>query len=95
MPDDPHGLVARVQTQIDTRAIELAASANALIGQHLIECRDRYLDVVNTLRDLREERKESSRDLYKFLWKIAGSLIFLLLAIIGYLLKQGGLPSMR
>lgn len=31
------------QDQLDTRAIEMASAAQALLNQHLIECRDRYL----------------------------------------------------
>ena len=39
MADD----LIRAQALLDTRALEMAVRADALINQHLVECRDRYL----------------------------------------------------
>lgn len=33
------------QKHLDTRALELAAGANAVLQQHLTECRDRFLSL--------------------------------------------------
>jgi hypothetical protein len=44
--------VRNVADGIDTRALELAASAEAVLQHHLIECRDRYLTLNNKLDTL-------------------------------------------
>lgn len=34
-----------VQSEVDTRALELASGADAVLQQHLVECRDRYVSL--------------------------------------------------
>lgn len=81
------------QIGLDLRALELAAGNAAVLAQHLIECGNRYKSTTDAITALRRDREESSRVLYTFLWKIAGSLVTLLLVIIGYLLSKGGFPG--
>lgn len=77
MPDD-------LQRVLDTRAIELAAGANAVLTQHLTECRDRYMAVAKGIEGLQS-----------MIWKVAGGTVLLLLTIIGFLVKAQffGLPG--
>jgi hypothetical protein len=85
----------RVQRELDTRALEMAAAVRADHDTHVRECRERYLDTKHSLDTIQEsianvgrERQESSRRLYGMMWKTAASTIGLLLAIIGYLLTH-------
>lgn len=92
----------QIQRALDTRAIELAAGASAVTNQHLIECRDRYLAMERSLDRLsaaiqenRQEREAGSRRLYAMMWKGMGSLVLVLILMLGYFLTKFGLPGVH
>lgn len=74
----------REQTRIDTRAIEMSAATDAVMTQHLTECRDRYLAVS---AELDAVHKLAQRGLV--------FIVVLLLTILGYLVSHGGIPMVH
>ena len=69
------------QGEIDTRALELASAADAVLEQHLVECRDRYLALDGKLDKLNALA-------IRGMWGIISALI----AILGYLAVHGTQP---
>ena len=70
-----------IQGDIDTRALELASGADAVLQQHLVECRDRYLSLDGKLDNL---NKLAIRGMY--------GIITALVAILAYLAVHGTQP---
>lgn len=62
----------------------MATAVNAVLNQHLTECRDRYVATESKLDLVAKEIKS-------LVYKIGGSTIGLLIAIISYLLVHSGL----
>ena len=73
------------QEQLDMRAIEMASAVQAVMNQHLIECRDRYIAFDRKL-------EESFHGQNRLLISGGGAIILLLLTVIGYLVSHGGIP---
>jgi hypothetical protein len=65
------------QEHINTRALEIAVATDAVLKQHLAECRDRFLAVQGLIV------------------KGGSAVIALLLTIIGYLVANGGVPTVH
>lgn len=70
-----------IQGEIDARALESASAAKAVIEQHLIECRDRYLALDQKLDKINALAMRG-------MWGIISALI----AILGYLAVHGTQP---
>jgi len=76
---------------LDTRALELAASASAVVQQHLVECRDRYVALAAQCVAL-----DSKLDnLNKLLFRGVAALVSLLITVLGYLIARGGIPTIH
>lgn len=73
-----------VQTEIDSRALELASAADAVLEQHLVECRDRYLNLDGKLDNLN-----------KLLFRGLAAVVTSLAAVLAYLLVHGTAPLFR
>lgn len=70
-----------IQSEIDARALESASAAKAVIEQHLVECRDRYLALDGKLDRLHSMAMRA-------MWGIISAMI----AILGYLAVHGTQP---
>lgn len=70
-----------------SRALEDAAEAKAEIAKHEAVCGERYERIDATLRVI----NDSIAALHSRWWQAAASLFVTLLAIIGYLIANGGL----
>lgn len=73
-----------LQGELDSRSLELASAASAVLEQHLTECRDRYLALDTKLDKLNGLAMRG-------MWGIISALI----AILGYLAVHGTQPLIR
>lgn len=71
----------RHEEQLDSRALELAAGADAVLQHHLVECRDRYLSLDGKLDKLNSLA-------IRGMCAIIGGLLL----ILGYLAVHGTQP---
>jgi len=72
------------QAEVDTRALELASGADAVLQHHLVECRDRYLSLDGKIDKLNT-----------LLFRGLAALVSALIAVLGYLAVHGTAPLIR
>ncbi len=80
-------MAASDQEQINTRAIEIATKALATIELHEKTCEQRWGHVAEKLGEL----NTNVSGLWSRLWTVAGGLILMLVAIVGFLLARHGI----
>jgi hypothetical protein len=72
-------------------AMRRADESFHMISAHERVCVERYDSINDKLDGLTEagnQRRESIRGIYGMLWVVAGTLVLILLAIVGYLLDR-------
>lgn len=75
------------QAAINTRALEMATQALTRIESHEQVCAERWKNVHSVLLGL----KGSVDGLYSRWWIVSGSLIIVLIGIVGFLLARHGI----
>jgi len=83
------------QDILNTRSIELATKALAKIEQHEKTCTEReanhaqrYISIEHKIDSGHKEMKKDLEKLFSRAWTISGRIIFIALAIIGFLLVR-------
>lgn len=88
------------QAVVDTRALEIATAAKALIDAHITDCSETRREMLTKFAEIKADivasvvSAEAGRGkIYGLLWSAVIGIILTLLSIIAYFLVHVGLPG--